>query len=65
VCISPTLLTLWLLQNTFTTEPLAFWLGAGLSGSAAISYFLLAKYVKKDQPDAELDVSGIDFGEPR
>ena len=65
VCISPTLLTLWLLQNTFVSEPLAFWLGAGLSGGAAISYFILAKYVKKDQPDAELDLSGMDFGEPR
>jgi hypothetical protein len=65
VCISPTLLTLWLMQNTFVSEPLAFWLGVGLSSTAAVSYFLLKKYVKKDQPDAELDISGIDFGEAR
>jgi len=65
VCVSPTLLTLWLLENTFVSEPLAFWLGAGLALVAASSYFILKKYVKKDQPDAELDISGIDFGTPR
>ncbi|TRZ86126.1 MAG: hypothetical protein D4R85_01000 [Streptomycetaceae bacterium] len=37
VCISPTFLTLWLLQNTFMIKPLSFWLEVGLSGSAAIS----------------------------
>ena len=62
VCIPPTLLTLWLFQNAFTTEPLAFWLGAGLSGMAAMSYIFLKKYMKKDDPDAELDITGINFG---
>ena len=63
VCITPTLLTLWMLQSTFTSEPLAFWLGIGLASFGATSYFLLKKFVKKDQPDAELDLSGIDFGD--
>ena len=63
VCITPTLLTAWLLQSTFTTEPLAFWLGIGLSSAGAISYVFLKKYVKRGQPDAELDLSGVDFGD--
>jgi amino acid transporter len=63
VCITPTLLTLWMLESTFTSEPLAFWLGIGLASFGATSYFLLKKFVKKDQPDAELDLSGIDFGD--
>ena len=65
VTVPPAFLTLWLLQNTFVQEPLAFWLGIGLATTAASSYFFLKKYVKKDQPDAELDISGIDFGAPR
>ena len=63
VCISPALLTLWLLQSTVTSEPLSFWLGIGLSCLAGVSYFLLKRFVKRDQPDAELDLSGIDFGD--
>jgi amino acid transporter len=63
VCITPTLLTLWMLQSTFTSEPMAFWLGIGLASFGATSYFLLKTFVKKDQPDAELDLSGIDFGD--
>lgn len=65
VCISPTILTIWLLQNTFVTEPLAFWLGAGLATLAGCSYFALKTFVKKDKPDAELDISGIEFGSAR
>ena len=65
VCITPTLLTAWLLQTTFTSEPLAFWLGIGLSFAGAVSYIFLRKYVKRGQPDAELDLSGVDFGDGR
>lgn len=65
VCISPTILTIWLLQNTFVTEPLAFWLGAGLATLAGCLYFMLKTFVKKDQPDAQLDISGIEFGPAR
>ena len=63
VCVTPALLTLWMLQSTLVSEPLAFWLGIGLTAFGATSYFLLKKFVKKDQPDAELDLSGIDFGD--
>jgi len=63
VCITPALLTLWLLQSTFVTEPLSFWLGLGLTLFAAAAFFILTKFVKRDQPDAELDLSGVDFGD--
>jgi amino acid transporter len=63
VCITPALLTLWLLQSTFVTEPLSFWLGIGLTLFAGVAFFVLKKFIKRDQPDAELDLSGIDFGD--
>ena len=62
VCITPTLLTAWLLISTIQTEPLAFWMGIGLTSFGAVSYFFLKRFVKRDQPDAEVDLAGVDFG---
>jgi hypothetical protein len=53
---------MWLLGSSLSQEPLAFWIGIGLSGAAALSYPLLKKYIKKDAPDAELDLTDVDFG---
>jgi amino acid transporter len=63
VCVGPVLLTIWLLQSTFTSEPLAFWIGIIFSVGGAIAYPLLKKYLKRGELDAELDVSGVDFGD--
>lgn len=62
VTVGPSVLTIWLLWNSLTQEPLAFWIGIGLSAGAALSYPLLKKYVKKGNPDAVLDLSEVDFG---
>jgi len=62
VTVGPALLTMWLLLNSLTQEPLAFWIGIGLSAAAAMSYPLLKKYVKRENPDAELDLTDVDFG---
>jgi hypothetical protein len=63
VCVGPVLLTMWLLQSTFVDEPLAFWIGIIFSVGGAIAYPLLKKYLKRGELDAELDVSGVDFGD--
>jgi len=63
VCVGPVLLTIWLLQSTFVDEPLAFWIGIIFSVGGAIAYPLLKKYLKRGELDAELDVSGVDFGD--
>ena len=62
VSVGPAILTMWLLGSSLSQEPLAFWIGIGLSGAAALSYPLLKRYVKKGVPDAELDLSDVDFG---
>lgn len=62
VSVGPAILTMWLLGSSLSQEPLAFWIGIGLSGAAALSYPLLKKYIKKDAPDAELDLTDVDFG---
>jgi len=62
VTVGPAILTIWLLWNSLTQEPLAFWIGIGLSAAAAMSYPLLKKYVKRENPDAELDLTDVDFG---
>jgi len=58
----PTLLTLWMLKGAFTDEPIAFWIGIGLTALAALAYPLILRFYKKDKPNAELDTTGIDFG---
>jgi amino acid transporter len=63
VCVGPVLLTLWMLQSTLSQEPLAFWIGISFSAGGAIAYPLLKKYVKRGELDAELDLSGVDFGD--
>ena len=58
----PTLLTVWMLKGAFTDEPIAFWIGVGLSTMAALAYPLILRFYKKEKPNAELDTTGIDFG---
>jgi amino acid transporter len=58
----PSLLTIWMLKGAFTDEPIAFWIGIGLSTLAALAYPLILRFYKKEKPNAELDTSGIDFG---
>ncbi|MCX6427511.1 MAG: APC family permease [Actinobacteria bacterium] len=62
IAVFPTLLTLWLLNTSLTTEPIAFWIGVGLPALAACSYPALRRWVKGDRPDADLDLSEVDFG---
>jgi hypothetical protein len=51
-----------MLKGSYTDEPIAFWIGIGLSVMAALAYVLILRFYKKDKPDAEFDTAGIDFG---
>jgi amino acid transporter len=62
VTTPPALLTVWMLKGSYTDEPIAFWIGIGLSVTAALAYVLILRFYKKEKPDAEFDTAGIDFG---
>ena len=62
ITIPPALLTIWMVNGSFNDEPIAFWIGIGLSALAACSYPLILRFYKKGRPNAELDTTGIDFG---
>ena len=62
VTTPPALLTVWMLKGSYTDEPIAFWIGIGLSATAALAYVLILRFYKKDKPDAQFDAAGIDFG---
>jgi amino acid transporter len=62
IAIVPTAMALYLLIDTFSSEPLSFWIGVIMVVGSAVIYPALRKWVKRGRPDGELDVSGIDFG---
>jgi amino acid transporter len=62
VAVVPTLMVAWLLKATRVTEPGAFWIGVGLVVISAVLYPVLSRWAKRGRPDADLDVTGIDFG---
>jgi amino acid transporter len=62
VAVVPTLMVAWLLKATRVTEPGAFWIGVGLVALSAVLYPVLARWAKRGRPDAEFDVTEIDFG---
>ena len=62
IAIIPTLMVIWLLKATRVTEPGAFWIGVGFVALSAALYPFLSRWSKRGRPDAELDLTGIDFG---
>lgn len=62
IAVFPTILTVWLLKTSLETEPIAFWIGVGLPTVAACAYPAIRRWGKRGRPDAELDLSEVDFG---
>jgi hypothetical protein len=56
-------MALYLLVDTFSSEPLSFWIGVIMVGVSAVIYPALRKWVKRGRPDGELDATGVDFGD--
>ena len=65
VVAGPVLTTTWLVAATWTEEPAAFWIGAAILALGAASYLPARRWLKRDHPDAEVDVSAVDLGEGR
>jgi amino acid transporter len=62
VCVFPLALTVWLVWSTFTGEIGAFVIGVGFLAVSALAYWPCRRWLKRDHPDAAVEVGSIDFG---
>ena len=60
--VGPTAFAVWLTWSTVDEEPAAFWIGLVTLAVGVLAYPVTRRWVKRDRPDAVVDLAGIDLG---
>ena len=58
----PIALCAGILWSTWTSEPLAVWIGVGGFALSALLYLPCRRWIKRGEPDAVVDITEVDFG---